>query len=85
MDHRQVFTHTHTEQQQHLLCGAGLCVAEMVAQYGFGGGVTHGGVDLNLLVLQTDRFGGDTTCRKRHTEVGVRKEGSTTSGDLASD
>lgn len=73
MDHRQVFTHMHrrAELQQHLLCRAGLCVAEMVAQDGFGVGVTHGGVDLNLLVLQTDRFGGDTTCRKRH---GVKKD-----------
>lgn len=56
----------------------------MVAQYGFGGGVAHGGVDLDLLVLQADRFGGDTTCGKRHTEAGVRKERSKPSGDLAS-
>ena len=71
--------HTHrAEQREHLLRRAGVCVAEMVAQYGFGGGITHGGVDLNLLVLQTDRFGGDTTCRKRHREAGLRREGSKT-------
>lgn len=46
---------------QHLLCRAGLRVAQMGAQGGSGEGVTHGGVDLNLLVLQTDRLGGDAT------------------------
>lgn len=67
-------THTH----RHLLCRAGLCVAEMVAQYWFGGEITHSGVDLNLLVLQTDRFGGDTTYGKRHREAGVRRDESGT-------
>lgn len=73
MAHRHYTTHTHTHtQQQHLLCGAGLCVAEVVAQYGLGVGITHGGVDLNLLVLQTDRFCGDPTC-ERQTEPGLRR------------
>lgn len=48
---------THT----HLLCRAGLCVAEMGAQCWSGVGIAHGGVDLNLLVLQTDGLVRDTT------------------------
>lgn len=56
----EAMTHTHTHTP-HSLCRAGLRVAEMGAQCRPGVRNTHGGVDLNLLVLKTDGLGGDTT------------------------
>lgn len=49
------------QSQEHLLCRAGLSVAQMGAQRRPAVWVTHAGVDLSLLVLETDSFGGDTT------------------------